>query len=73
MKLLGTVNPEDPQTFIPFDKSSDSSQPSWETIDPFGPKWINSSDDTEKRVCFACGAPVEKEDKVCGQCGTPLE
>ncbi len=81
---VSEVPPDLNQSSNPFEKGKNISIAGYESdpfksqnkqesniVDPFGPKAVSDSSDLKlaKKICFACGASLEKEDLICSECG----
>ena len=81
---VSEVPPDLNQSSNPFEKGKNISIAGYESdpfksqnkqesniVDPFGPKAVSDSSDLKlaKKICFACGASLEKGDLICSECG----
>ncbi len=81
---VSEVPPDLNQSSNPFEKGKNISIAGYESdpfkssnkqesdvIDPFGPKAVSDSSNVNlgKKICFACGASLEKEVFICSECG----
>ena len=81
---VSEVSPDLNQSSNPFEKGKNISIAGYESdpfkssnkqesdiVDPFGPKAVSDSSDLKlaKKICFACGASLEKGDLICSECG----